>query len=65
MPAPKEIIVEAPATSAFPWFKTHGTASSMETAYDNALWQYNSSREHDGLRPVKRFPNGTKFWVKN
>ena len=30
----------------------------------DALWQYNSSRAHDGLEPVKRMPRGTKFTPK-
>lgn len=25
-----------------------------------ALWTYNRMREHDGLRPVSRFPDGTR-----
>jgi hypothetical protein len=36
-----------------------GTSSLMETAYQNALWQYNSMRAHDGLPPVNRLPEGT------
>jgi hypothetical protein len=37
-----------------------GTSSLMETAYQNALWQYNSGRAHDGLTPVNRLPEGTR-----
>jgi hypothetical protein len=37
-----------------------GVSSLMETARENALWQYNSMRAHDGLPPVVSFPNGTK-----
>ncbi len=33
----------------------------METKEDNALWHYNKSREHDGLRPVDELPKGTTF----
>ena len=27
----------------------------------DALWDYNSARSHDGLRPLKRMPNGTRY----
>jgi hypothetical protein len=27
----------------------------------DALWQYNSAREHDGFEPVKRMPAGTEY----
>jgi len=27
----------------------------------DALSQYNSARAHDGLPPIKRMPNGTKY----
>ncbi len=36
-----------------------GQSSPMETAKENALWTYNSMREHDGQRPVSAFPSGT------
>ena len=36
-----------------------GTASLMETARENALWQYNDMRAHDGLDPVVSLPPGT------
>jgi len=36
-----------------------GKATPMESAKENALWAYNSMREHDSLPPVKRFPIGT------
>ena len=37
---------------------------SMTTKEEDALWHYNKSREHDGLRPidcVNDLPKGTKF----
>ena len=37
-----------------------GVSSLTETARENALWEYNSIRAHDGLPPVGTFPNGTK-----
>ena len=36
--------------------------SYNDTTYQqDALWQYNSAREHDGLPPLKRMPKGTKY----
>lgn len=32
-----------------------------ETIAKQALWDYNSARRHDGLPPLKRMPNGTKY----
>lgn len=37
----------------------------MESWQEEALWHYNKSREHDGLPPINRFPNGTKHEVLN
>lgn len=36
-----------------------GTHSTMETCAQNALWQYNRMREHDGQRPLAGLPRGT------
>ena len=36
-----------------------GTSSSMESAKENALWEYNSMRAHDGLKPINFMPRGT------
>ena len=36
-----------------------GRSSLTETAKDNALWEYNDMRAHDGQRPVTSFPVGT------
>ena len=40
-------------------FKVIGKASAMETAEENALWQYNSAIAHDGYGPVESLPSGT------
>ena len=32
-----------------------------ETKGQEALWHLNSMREHDGLKPMKKLPYGTKF----
>jgi len=34
---------------------------SYETKEEAALSDINSSRDHDGLKPLTRLPNGTKF----
>lgn len=36
-----------------------GTSSTTETARDNALWEYNSMRAHDGQSPISGLPWGT------
>ncbi len=36
-------------------------AYSMETKEENALWDYNRIREHDGLPPLDTLPEGTTF----
>ncbi len=40
-------------------FTVIGTATAMETAEENALWEYNSAIAHDGFSPVDCFPKGT------
>jgi hypothetical protein len=37
------------------------TSSPMETKEQNALWDLNSMREHDGLPKLSRMPAGTKY----
>jgi len=37
-----------------------GKSTLMETARENALWEYNSMRAHDGQRPLSALPRGTK-----
>jgi len=47
-------------------FWTYATESPMETKEENALWNYNSSRAHDGLKPKSKLPKGFIFQkVKN
>jgi hypothetical protein len=36
-------------------------SSPMETAKEQALWQLNSMRQHDGLRPLRALPAGCVF----
>jgi len=36
-------------------------ANKVTSKEKNALWIYNSAREHDGLPPLKRMPKGTKY----
>ena len=43
------------------YFKTIATESPMETKEENALWHYNSARQHDGLEPLTTLPKGFKF----
>lgn len=33
----------------------------METAEENALWDVNKAREHDGLKPLDEMPRGTVY----
>ncbi len=37
------------------------TESVLETKEEQALWQYNRSREHDGLPPLTELPEGVVF----
>ena len=37
------------------------SASYTETYRQNALWDYNSARAHDGLPPLDRMPKGTRY----
>ena len=55
-----KIKYKIPPTTQMGSFETIGVSNSQETAYQNALWDYNSAREHDWLRPVKCLPEGTK-----
>lgn len=40
------------------------TETRYETKEEQALWQINSMRRHDGLEPFKRLPKGIKFTKK-
>ena len=37
------------------------TSSHMETAQENALWEINSMRDHDGLPRLDKMPKGTQY----
>ena len=37
------------------------TPTNMQTKEEQALWYYNNSRDHDGLPPLRKLPNGTRF----
>lgn len=54
-------IVKIPPTMEMGSYKTKAIGSKFESKAQEALWDYNSAREHDGLSPVKRLPKGTKY----
>ena len=64
----KTIITEAtwycPPTHTQGDCKITGKAGFGETTRENALWQYNSMRAHDGLAPVSTLPPGSKIISK-
>jgi len=37
-------------------YEAVATESTSETLMENLLWDINSAREHDGLRPLLRIP---------
>jgi hypothetical protein len=54
--------------ATFPFVDDMGNVPSVvvedkytETKEEEALWHLNKCREHDGLRPRKHLPRGTKF----
>lgn len=53
--------LEVPPTKEQGSYRITVSDSRYETYRQNALWNYNSAREHDGLPPVKRMPSGTKY----
>jgi len=53
--------VTVPPTRDMSEFKTNARESTLETKEENALWDYNHARAHDGLRPLKNLPDKTKF----
>jgi len=38
-----------------------GSYSCKAIDRKDALWKYNSARAHDGLEPIERMPNGTRY----
>lgn len=62
-----KIIIKVPPTMEM---GSYGTwvilrKNSGETVAQSALWDYNSARAHDGLPPLKRMPQGTKYRKAN
>ena len=53
--------VIVPPTMQVGSYKTIANSSPMTTAREDALQDYNSARDHDGLPPLKRLPQGTQF----
>lgn len=53
--------VTVPPTAQMGSFTCIATRSPMKTLEENALWDYNSSRAHDGLLPLSRMPAGTLY----
>jgi hypothetical protein len=54
-------LVKVPPTKEQGNYKTTAQSGWGETYRKNALWSYNSAREHDGLPPIKRMPKGTTY----
>ena len=54
-----KVLYSIPVTIRMSPCKITGTSSEMETAYENALWEYNSMLARDGHNPVKSLPHGT------
>ena len=53
--------VYVPPTYEMGDYRTVVNSSDAETVEQNALWDYNSAREHDGLPPLKRMPRDTIY----
>lgn len=56
-------------TCNIPWTHDMGTCAPIkgcedkpnESKEEEALWHYNNSRDHDGLKPLTQLPKGTRF----
>lgn len=59
----KTIRFQVPPTREVGSYSGTCTASNGETYRQNALWDYNSCRAHDGLPPVSRMPAGTVYLI--
>jgi hypothetical protein len=53
--------VTVPPTMEQGSYKTIVKSGRSETLAQQALWDYNSARAHDGLPPVSRMPAGTRY----
>jgi hypothetical protein len=58
---PQRFKVTVPPTMEMGSFHTTARDREFESKEQEALWDYNSAREHDGLPPLKRMPKGTKY----
>ena len=54
-------LVKVPPTMEMGSYSTKVTGAYTQSKEKEALWDYNSARAHDGLRKLKRMPNGTKY----
>lgn len=50
-----------PLTYEMPGMVVTVEDKTMECKEEEALWNFNRSREHDGLIPVTKLPRGTRF----
>ena len=57
-------IVTVPPTMEQGSYKTIVAGSVYQTIKQEALQDYNSARDHDGLSPLKRMPKGTIYEVQ-
>jgi hypothetical protein len=57
----KKYTCKVPTTRLMSSFSTVCEANSQETKEENALWDYNNARAHDGLPPLEKLPAGTTF----
>ena len=57
----KEYKVIVPPTMDVGSYITTAKSSYTKTMKQNVLRDYNSVREHDGIKPVKRMPKGVKY----
>ena len=53
--------VTVPPTAQMGSYKTTVTSGRYETKAQQALWDYNNARAHDGLPPISKMPAGTSY----
>lgn len=53
---------EVPPTIEMGSFKGRCRNNHNLTYQKDALWAYNSAREHDGLPPLSKMPKGTRYY---
>lgn len=54
-------LVTVPPTQEQGSYSTKASNKHGNSVACEALWHYNSARSRDGLLPIKRMPNGTKY----